>query len=144
MPRAPILGRFCQNPNCREPIDPQRPKGTDYCDSSCRSEASRLRKAAEETRGRSKPRKRAQRKPQGHARVRVPTPYVVMKKDLDAGPIGGFVVVGFTADTNKRRAIAKIAAAHERVTAEDELVAVAVPALKLHRADGSPVSTLTR
>lgn len=137
MPRSPIIGRFCQNPNCGKPIDPGRPKGTLYCDSSCRSEASRVRAEA----GTPPPDRKALSNGAGRSRKpRKHTPYCVMKKNLDDGPIGGFEVVGFAAETNKARAIVKVAGSSEYVADGDQLIAVSIHNLRIYDTDGQRIS----
>ena len=138
MPRHPIVGRFCENPFCRREIDPHRPKGTKFCDSSCRSEAFKVKTGEV---ARPTPAKALRRVPKKPHAPRAPTPYVVMRKRLDLGElIGGFEVVGFAAASSRARAIRTVAASSEYVETGDQLVAVPVKALSLHFGDGSKVA----
>lgn len=140
MPRSPIRGRFCHNRRCHQPIDPGRPKGTKYCDSSCRSEEARLRfedrVAGEGSPNGGPPVSDAEER--SHAperRPRAATPYCVLRRVAELGLIGGFEVIGFAAETNKGRAIRKIAAGRE-----GEFVAVSVHNLKLYDGEGVPLA----
>lgn len=138
-PRHPIHGRFCENPLCRRAIDPGRPKGTKYCDSSCRGEAARIRSETGPDAEPAEPREPAQRR----SRERRPTPYAVFRKRLvdDAVLFGTYELVGFATDTVKSRAIRKSAAGTERGhEVGDEYVAVPIKALDHYSADGDRIA----
>ena len=135
MPRHRILGRFCQNPLCRREIASDRPVGTKFCDSSCRSEAW---KSSHATNGSKPPEKARRSVPRKAAKPHVPrppTPYCVMKISSMNGLVPDeFEVVGFIAATRREQAVRELGYG----TAEY----VAIPMRSLTRFDpnGEPIA----
>ena len=105
---APIYGRTCQNPNCRVPIDPGRRKGANYCDSSCRAEASRLRHPERYSKAPTKARRRA---PVKHRRAPRKVPVYSVYR-MENGPLL-LRFVGIVQTTTKAKAREWGAAADE-------------------------------